>query len=523
MLRIEDRAGRALIFAPTHEEAIAELAHREIASYRQMPTLIYQIHTKYRDELRARGGLMRMREFTMLDAYSLDADDAGLDASYERLAGAFERIFRRCGVRFVAVEASAGEMGGREPREYMALSEAGEDTLAICASCGYAANVEVATSKIEDRRLKIEDSVSAEDASLSSILHPQSSEVATPNCTTIADVAAYLGVSEAATAKAVFFDTPERGLLFVVIRGDLDVSEDKLRAAAGVSALAPASAEQIAATGAVAGYASPVGLNVQRDQGRKTTDQKDAVEDDRAEVADSAFGLSSLVLSPSPGVCVVADRSVVAAGPLVAGANRAGYHLRDVVYGRDWAATLEADIAAVRAGDPCARCGAPLQLQKGIEVGHIFKLGTRFSEALGATYLDQEGAARPVVMGSYGIGVERLMQVIVEQHHDEAGIIWPAEVAPLDAHLVRLGRSEAVREAADALYEELRTGGLRVLYDDRDETAGVKFNDADLIGLPIRLVVGERLLASDQVEVKRRGGEAAKVARAEVAAAIHAG
>jgi prolyl-tRNA synthetase len=496
MLRLTDRAARALIFGPTHEETFAELAQREIASYRQMPALVYQIHTKYRDELRAKGGLLRLREFSMLDAYSFDADATGLDGSYDRVAAAFERILERCGVRFVAVEASNGEMGGRESREYMALSPAGEDTLAICAGCGYAANMEVAIS-----------------SQRSAVGHQQLSnetlatEVATPNCKTIADVATFLGVPQTATAKAVFFDTPERGLVFVVIRGDLEVNEEKLRVAAGVSALAPASGEQIAAAGAVVGYASPVGLSVQ-------------TIDDRRSTVDLTETLSS-VQRPESGVFVVADESAARGGPLVAGANREGYHLRDAVYGRDWRASVVADIAAVRAGDPCARCGAPLRLEKGIEIAHVFKLGTHFSEALGASYLDRDGTARPIVMGSYGIGVERLLQVIVEQHHDDAGITWPAAVAPLDVHLVRLGKGDHVRAAADALYDELQSAGLDVLYDDRDETAGVKFNDADLIGLPVRLLVGDRLLAAGQVELKRRsGGEAIKIARGEVVAVV---
>lgn len=306
-------------------------------------------------------------------------------------------------------------------------------------------------------------------------------EVATPGAATIAELAAFLGIAEHETAKAVFFDTPERGLVFAVIRGDLEVSEAKLAAAARVSELRPASAEQIAAAGAVAGYASPVGLS---------------------------------------GVFVVADPSVLAAGPLVAGANREGYHLRNVVAGRDWEPALVADIAAVQAGDPCARCGAPLALEKGVEIGHIFKLGTRYSEALGATYLDASGAERPIVMGSYGIGIERLMQMIVEQHHDDAGIVWPAAVAPFDVHLLRLGRNDATRQAADELAEELEAHGISVLYDDRDESAGVKFNDADLIGLPLRLLVSDRLLAEGMVELKPRGGQAEKVARDQIIAQV---
>lgn len=513
MLHMTDRSERALIFAPTHEEAIAELARREIVSYRQMPALVYQIHTKYRDEMRAKGGLMRMREFTMLDAYTYDADAAGLDRSYAQVASAFERIFDRCGVRYVAVEAASGEMGGREPREYMALSQSGEDTLAICASCGYAANVEVAIAlRADEGRKTKDDSSDIGDVRPSSSVLRQMESIATPDCKTIAELAAFLGVAESATAKAVFFNTPERGLVFVVIRGDLDVNEAKLRAAAGVSALEPANAEQIAAAGAVAGYASPVGLAVlTEDERRKTSDQAGAT-DQR----------SSSVHRPSSAVFVIADLSAVDGGPLVAGANRAGYHLRDVVYERDWQATLVADIAQVRAGDPCARCGAALTLERGVEIGHIFKLGTRFTEAFGANYLDQSGAAKPVVMGSYGIGVERLLQIIVEQHHDDAGIIWPAEVAPLDIHLIRLGKSDAVRAAGDALYAELQAAGHQVLYDDREETAGVKFNDADLIGLPVRVLVSERLLAAGEIEIKPRGGEAIKAGRGELPARLAA-
>jgi prolyl-tRNA synthetase len=496
MLKLADRSERPLVVAPTHEEAIAELARREIGSYRQLPALVYQIHTKYRDEIRTKGGLMRMREFTMLDAYSLDADDAGLDQAYELVAGAFERIFARCGVRFAAVEASAGEMGGREPREYMALSQAGEDTLAICASCGYGANSEVAVRALDREMLEMErktrrrmgedvkaDDAKANDAKANDGGAAPMEEVATPGAATIAELAAFLGIAERETAKAVFFDTAERGLLFAVIRGDLEVSEAKLAAAARVSELRPATPEQIVAAGAVAGYASPVGLS---------------------------------------SVFVVADPSVLEAGPLVAGANRAGYHLRNVVAGRDWQPAVVADITAVRAGDPCARCGAPLALEKGVEIGHIFKLGTRYTEALGATYLDAGGAARTVVMGSYGIGVERLLQIIIEQHHDERGITWPAAVAPADVHIIALGKGEAPRAEAGKIYEELRAAGLRPLLDDRDETAGVKFNDADLIGLPLRLVVGERLLATGEVELKPRRGEATRVARELVEEGVRA-
>jgi prolyl-tRNA synthetase len=467
MLRLTDRGERSLLVAPTHEEAVAELARREILSHRQMPALVYQIHTKYRDELRARSGMMRMREFTMLDAYSLDADGAGLDHSYDQMADAFERTLERCGVGFVAVDAGAGEMGGGEAREYSVISQAGEDILVICPTGDYAANLEIATSSAKEVE-RVADA-------------PPIEAVATPSCTTIAEVASFLGVPESQTAKAVFFTTPEHGLLFVVIRGDLEVNETKLRAALGLSDLAPASTEQIVTSGAVPGYASPLDVR---------------------------------------GAIVVADRSVVAAGPLVAGANREGYHLRHLLYGRDWVAAQVLDIANVRAGDLCPQCGTPLNLERGIEVGHIFKLGTRYTEALGATYLDTNGASRPIVMGSYGIGLERLMQVIVEQHHDERGMVWPNSVAPFHAQLLRIGKSDAVRVASDTLYNDLVEAGLQVLYDDRDETAGVKFNDADLIGLPFRLVVSERLLAEEAVELKLRTGEAKKIARGEIVSTL---
>jgi prolyl-tRNA synthetase len=460
----------------------------------------------------------------MMDAYSLDADDAGLDAVYERVGEAYTRILTRCGLRYVMVNADAGEMGGRDPVEYHVLSTTGEDTLVLCPSCGYAANSEVAISGLakrgDDRPWTMASATTTNNGdatahSPASIVHQPAEEVATPNCATIADVAAFLGVPETATAKAVFFDTPEHGLVFAVVRGDLAVSEAKLRRAAGISALAPATTEQIAMAGAVAGYASPVGLMV-LDYSQWTGDDGSTSHQPPATSQES----SSTVDRPSSSIFVIADQSIVDGGPLVAGANRAGYHLRNLVYGRDWRATLVADIAEVRAGDPCARCGTPLTIEPGVEVGHIFKLGTRYSEALGARFLDQSGVEQTVVMGSYGLGLDRILQLILELHHDDKGIVWPGEVTPFDAYLIRLGKSEAVRAEADALDAELRAAGLRVLFDDRDETAGVKFNDADLIGLPTRVLISDRLLAEGQVELKPRTGAAVRVARAEACMAV---
>lgn len=310
-------------------------------------------------------------------------------------------------------------------------------------------------------------------------------ELETPNCTTIADVAAFVGVPTEATAKAVFFDSPERGLIFVVIRGDREVNEDKVKAAAQVSRLAPATLDQIVAAGAVAGYASPVGLQVQPAEGGE-------------------------------GVFVLADRTVAAAGGLVAGANKTGYHLIDAQFGRDWQASVVADVAQIEAGDPCAACGTALTLERGIELGHIFKLGTRYTETMGANFLDVQGKPKPIVMGSYGIGLERLLQIVLEQHHDERGVVWPDALAPALVHLVRIGKGEEVRAKADALYAEFLAAGISVLYDDREDSAGIKFNDADLIGLPLRVVVSERLLADQVYELKPRNGEAQRLSYDEM-------
>ncbi len=450
MIRMQNRAEQALIVAPTHEEAVAEVARRELESYRQLPALIYQVHTKYRDELRVRNGLFRLREFTMLDAYSLSLDAADLDAIYAAVDGAFRRMFERCGVAFVAVKAATGEMGGSEACEFMALSDAGEDTIIVCPTCGYAANREIATAA----------QPTAWSGTAAAV-----ERVHTPGSTTIAQLAELLDVSAAATAKAVFFSTPEHGLVFVVVRGDREVNPVKLMALIGASALDAATAEQIAGAGAVAGYASPVGIG---------------------------------------DVLVVADTGVTVAGPLIAGANQTDWHLRNVLYGRDWQAAIVGDIVDVHAGDRCSGCGSALRAERAIEIGHIFKLGTRYTEALGATVLSAEGVEQPVVMGSYGIGLERLLQVIIDQHHDEAGIVWPQAVAPYLIHVVALGSKASVVEVAESVHQRLQQVGLPCLYDDRAETAGVKFNDADLIGIPLRIVLSERGLKQSTVEIKDR-------------------
>ena len=452
MGRLRDRTGRDLVLAVTHEEVVADLARHEIRSYRQLPRLVFHIQTKFRDEPRPRGGLVRVREFTMKDAYSLDADWQGLDAAYLKMYQVYANIFRRCNVETLVVQADVGQMGGSASQEFMALNEHGEDTLILCPACGYAANVERATfAKPEVERQPEGDA----------------EEMATPGCKTIADVAAFVGVPTHQTLKAVFYVTADGEFIFAVIRGDLDVNETKLRNLLGGAEFGPATDAEIVAIGAVPGYASPRGLT---------------------------------------GVRVIADDSVCLGNNFVAGANREGYHLLNVNYPRDFEAELVADFALARAGDACPTCGAALTEARGIELGHLFKLGTRYSEALGATYLDADGQARPIVMGSYGIGTGRLMAVVVEQHHDEHGIVWPVEISPYHVHLINLGRDaeEEATKTAETLYTDLLAQDFEVLYDDRDERAGVKFNDADLIGVPVRVTVSRRSLAQNGVEVKRR-------------------
>jgi prolyl-tRNA synthetase len=454
LLRFKDRTGHDMVLAMTHEEAVTDLARQELNSYRQLPLMVYQIQTKYRDEPRSRGGLVRVREFIMKDGYSFHPDQESLDAYYPRIYQAYLNIFRRCGVETVPVEADTGIMGGSASHEFMVPSEAGEDTLILCPECKYAANAEKAEfAKGEGPKgppMPIE-------------------RVPTPGTTTIEAVARLVGVETRQTLKAVFYSTPEGRVIFAVIRGDLDVNPAKLSNALSGVELHVSTEEELKATGIVAGYASPVGLK---------------------------------------GARVIADDSVEGANNLVAGANEPGYHLKNVNYPRDFQAERVADIALARSGDRCLRCGQPLTASRGIELGHVFKLGTKYSAAVGATYLDREGVAKPIVMGSYGIGAGRLLACIIEQHHDDKGIIWPASVAPFQVHLVSLAGNDArLAQAADALYERLLGAGYEVLYDDRVESAGVKFNDADLIGIPIRLTVSRRTVESQSVELKPRWSE----------------
>ena len=424
-------------------------------SYRQLPMQVYHFQTKWRDEPRARGGLLRVREFVMKDAYSCDRDQAGLDASYEAQYGAYVRTFERLGLETVVVASDVGIMGGSQAHEFMVLNPAGEDVLVLCEACGYAANRQVAVMPKPDPAT--EDALPLE-------------EVATPGTTTIATLAAFLGIGEERTAKAAFFVTGDGRLVTAIVRGDHEVNETKLgNAAKAVGGIRPAQVEEIKAAGMEPGYGSPIGAH---------------------------------------DTLVVVDELVARSPNLVAGANREGFHYRNVNVGRDFTADAVTDITNAQEGDACPTCGQPVVLRNGIEVGNIFKLGTKFSDAAGATYLGEDGQAHPIVMGSYGIGVGRNVACIVEAHHDDKGIIWPAEVAPYAAHLVSIGANKEpqVAEIAERLHDLAADAGSRreILWDDRDESPGVKFTDAELLGMPWILTVSPRSIAAGGVEVQER-------------------
>ena len=460
MARFKDRAERDMVLAMTHEEVIADLVRQEIQSYRQLPCLLYQIQTKFRDEPRARGGLIRVREFTMKDSYSLDADWEGLDLQYRAHYQAYFNIFNRCHLPVIAVQSDVGMMGGQLAHEYMYLNPIGEDTLVLCDACGYSANRQVAET--QKARPAPQDPLPLE-------------KVATPDTATIDDLAAFLHIPTQQTAKAVFLmatmvdeGRESEKFVFAVVRGDMDLNETKLANAIGATDLRPAHETEIRAVGAEPGYASPIGLDLQ-----------DAL--------------------------VVVDDLIPHCPNLVAGANEAGYHLRNTNYGRDYQAALVQDIVAAQDNDLCPNCGQPVRTSRGVEVGNIFKLGATYTEALGGHYLDHEGNQKPVIMGCYGIGSGRLLACVLEEHHDEQGIRFPMSIAPYQAHLVAmLHRAPEVAEVAERLYREAWDAGIEMLLDDREATPGVKFNDADLIGLPIRLTLGPRSLRQGVVEMKFR-------------------
>jgi len=452
LLRFVDRHEHECCLGPTHEEVITDLVRQNVHSYRQLPLNLYQIQTKFRDEIRPRFGLLRGREFVMKDAYSFDDSEAGAEASYRAMHQAYTRIFTRCGLRFRAVEADTGSIGGSFSHEFMVLAATGEDTLAVCGRCSYAANVEKAR-------------VILAAVPPASVAAPACRPVDTPGRSTIEEVAQFLGKTPAELVKTMIYRADDE-LVAVLVRGDRQVQEVKLKGLLGVDEVALAGDEDIRRAGTLpVGSLGPVGMPLR----------------------------------------LVADQEVMAMAGAVTGANREGCHLLGVVPGRDFTPALAGDLRQVTAGDPCPSCGGPLELTEGIEVGHIFKLGLKYSEALGARFQDAEGLLRPFIMGCYGIGVSRVVAAAIEQNHDEHGIIFPLPIAPFQVSLLNLAvKDPAVTAACDRLYDELHARGIEVLYDDRDERPGSKFKDADLIGLPYRLAVGKRFTESGQVELRRR-------------------
>ena len=455
LLRFKDRNGKDMLLGMTHEEAVVHLARTEANSYKQMPFMLYQLQTKYRDEARPRAGLIRVREFIMKDAYSFHTDQACLEACYDRCHRAYERIFKRVGMRDVlSIESDTGMMGGTGAHEFMAMADCGEDTIFMSPDGRYRANKEIATTALEFHH--------AEPLPLQKVL--------TPGKKTIEAVTSFLGVSEKQSGKAVFYRDDDGGLVFVVIRGDLEVNEAKLRRVVQ-SNVDLANDDEIGAVGSVPGYASPVGLD--------------------------------------PTKCrIIFDPSAAESANLVVGANEVDHHFINFNFERDLTHTSKiviADVATAREGDPCPLTGEPLAMTRGIEVGNIFQLGTKYSAAMGCHFLDQNGKSKPMIMGCYGIGVGRAMASVIEQCHDDYGPIWPVSIAPFEVHIVALNyNKQPVKEAAEALYSAILAAGHEVVVDDRNRKAGFAFSDADLMGVPFRIVVSPRNLAEGVVELKSR-------------------
>lgn len=466
LLRFVDRHERDFCLGPTHEEVITDLVRREVRSYRQLPLNLYQIQTKFRDEIRPRFGVMRSREFIMKDAYSFDADEAGAEASYKLMHAAYCRIFERCGLKYVAVEADTGSIGGNFSHEFMVLAESGEDDIAAC-ECGYGANVE-----------KAEVGGVVAEADCSAV--PACGKVPTPNARTIEEVSAFLKVAPTSIAKTLIFET-DKGLVAVCVRGDHEVNAAKVKNLMKANTAELASEEAVReATGAPVGFAGPKGIKCP----------------------------------------VYLDKALNGVSGIVSGANEADAHFVNLVPGRDFTPTGWADLRNILPGDACPRCGKPVTVKRGIEVGHIFKLGVKYSQALGANFLDADGKEKPCVMGCYGIGVGRTVASAIEQMNDENGIVWPVPLAPWEVTILPLAVKDAESmEVARKIEADLVAAGIEVLFDDRDERPGVKFKDADLVGIPLRITVGQKGLKEGVAEVKERAtGSDSKVALAEVAA-----
>lgn len=452
LFRVRDRKGGEYHLGPTHEEIVTDIARREIKSYRDLPKNLYQVQSKFRDEPRPRGGLLRCREFVMKDAYSFDVSDEAALQSYEKMRAAYCRIFDRLGLTYRMVAADSGAMGGSGSAEFQVLVDSGEDAIVACDRCDYAANVEVAVVRPSETKAAAGTGKAVE-------------KVHTPGHGTIDEVAKFLGVTKDATLKSLLYIAGESGaVVMVVVRGDHDVNEIRLARALGVPEVFLANEADVKkATGAPVGFAGPVGFSGK----------------------------------------ILVDRAASQVEGGVAGANENDHHLTGVTFGRDFTGEV-VDVRVAQTGDPCPRCEGKLVSYRGIEGGHIFVLGTHYSKQMGATFLDEKQETRPLVMGCYGIGVSRLVATAIEQHHDPDGIRWPAAIAPYDIHLVTLGKDAPLLEAARKLHDELQAQGVDVLWDDRDERPGVKFKDADLIGVPLRVTLGAKGLAAGQIELKPR-------------------
>jgi prolyl-tRNA synthetase len=455
MFRLKDRHGREFCLGPTHEEIITALVRGEVRSYRQLPLMLYQIQNKYRDEIRPRFGLMRGREFIMKDLYSFDRDEEGLDRSYQKMYDAYTRIFTRCGLQFRPVEADSGAIGGSSTHEFMVIAESGEAAIVYCADCNYAANVEKAECLAVDSP---------------SIDMMNMEEVATPNQRTIEEVAAFLHVSADQCLKTLLYIADEK-VIAVIVRGDHEVNEIKLKNYLDCIHLQLASLEVVEKlTGAGVGYAGPVDLQ---------------------------------------NVPVLVDFAAAVIKNAVCGANKNHMHLKNVNLGRDYQAKSVLDLRMIQLGDPCPRCSGEIKFARGIEVGQVFKLGTKYSKALGCSFLDEKGQEKTVVMGCYGVGVSRTMASAIEQNYDEHGIVWPVPIAPYHVVVVPVSTKDTAQmDLAEKIYRELQEAGLETVLDDRDERPGVKFKDADLIGYPLRVTIGAKTIAEGLLEVKaRRTGE----------------
>ena len=453
MFRLKDRGERDFCLGPTHEEVFTDIARNEIKSYKQLPVNLYQIQTKYRDERRPRFGVMRSREFIMKDAYSFDKDQEGLDLVYDKMHDAYVEIFNRCGLDAKCVAADSGAIGGSNSAEFMVKSEVGEDDVVFCTQCDYAANIEKATSKLEE--VEKEELIGVE-------------KIATPNSRGIDEVAEFLNISPKKTVKTLLYNVDGK-IVAVFVRGDREVNEVKVANASNASGDIEMAShdEYIHAAGCNIGFAGPIGIKAD---------------------------------------LILVDEEVKNMYNFVIGANETGYHIQNVNYGRDFEGTI-GDFRKVTEGEKCPVCGGKITIARGTEVGHIFKLGTKYSEAMNANFIDEEGKEKPFIMGCYGIGVTRTMASIIEQHHDENGIVWPLSVAPYHVSVIPVNvKDEDQTKVANDLYEKLLSIGIEVLLDDRNERAGVKFKDSELMGIPMRVTVGKRI-SDGEVEFKLRDGE----------------